>query len=717
MKKYISVVFAAILSLVFSHSAPGNINSRLGEKLDNLLRWEEKFGFRGSVLVVRDDEVVLSSGYGLSNAKAVFQNTPQTLFYIASVSKPVTALGVMKLAGQKKISIKDPVTKYFKNVPEDKAGITVEMLLTHTSGLEHTYSCDNIADRNEAVEIILNQTPMVAPPGEKYNYSGDNYTLLAAIIEIASGDKFEKYISENILLPAGIDHPSFTGNIGEVNYEDLASPSENSRFKNLNDIPATWGRKGRAGMILSVEDLYKLDKAFTGNDILSSKIVADILTPKIKNSAGAEYGLGFSIGSSSRGTKFFGHDGDDDAVGHNVVYLDFPEDNVKIFIASNSRDNGMYYGTSWSAVISSLIQRFLFTSGFRYSNDRLNYNEFVNYSPQSVEKYEGIYRNGNIDYQIWINNREQLVLSPVGEYASREFGFSDLYNEKNSITKNILRQTEVNDYDLLKSYSKDEASFERLNAAMSKLWKSLTDKNGPVEKIEILGTANIWSGTYSAETATWFKLYFKGNTKLYRMEWDGNGKVTGLGGSRIPYPLMFTLNKFAESEFIGFDAANGKTIAVKFLADSKSGKGDKMLEIDFGNGRSLHMENTGNSGLLPKRSAADYLYNTILTEGIPAAMNTLNEIKSKPDRFDLDEDEINSAGYRLLNDDKLNEAIAVFTIIVETFPGSSNGFDSLAEAYMKAGNKPEALKNYKKSFELDPENANAKKMIEKLLDE
>ena len=714
MKKYISVLITIIIFVV-TRSVSGNSNGRLGEKLDNLLRWEEKFGFSGSVLVVKDDEIVINSGYGYSNEKSVFLNTPRTLFYIASVSKPITALGVMKLAGQKRISITDPVTKYFKNVPEDKAGITVEMLLTHTSGLKHTYSCDDITDRSEAVNTILNETPLVSAPGEKFNYSGDNYTLLAAIIEIASGEKFENFITDNILKPAGIDHPSFTGSIAQVNFEEIASPSGNTKYRSLYNIPATWGRKGRAGIILSVEDLYKLDNALSGNEILGSKEVADILSPKIKISTGSDYGYGFSLGTTDQGTKVFGHDGDDDAIGHNVVYLDFPEDKVKIFIASNSRDNGMYYGTSWSEVISSLLQRFLFKPGYRYSNDRLYYNEFAGYSSQSVEKFEGIYKDGNTDYHVWINNKEQLVLSPVGEDAASAFDFSGEYSQKNSLTKNILRQTEAGDYSLLNAFSKDEAAFERLKASMSSLWKSLTEKNGPVEKIEIAGTANIWSGIYGSETATWFKLYFKGNTKLYRMEWDGNGKITGLGGSRIPYPLMFTLNRIAESEFIGFDAANGKKITVNFLNGSEKIKESKMLAVNYGKKKPLLMDNSGYSELLPKRSAAELLYNTILKSGIHAAMNTANEIKSKLSRFDADEDEINSAGYRLLNDNKLNESITIFTILVETFPGSSNGFDSLGEAYMKAGFKSEAVKNYKKSLELDPENENAKKMIERIL--
>lgn len=537
--------------------------------MDNLLQWEEQFGFSGSAIVVKDSEVVLNKGYGFANKESGFHNTPQTLFYIASISKPITALAVMKLVEEKRISLSDKILKYFPNVPESKKEITIEMLLTHTSGFKHTYSCDNIADRSKAIETILKETPLVASPGVKFNYSGDNYTLLAAIIEIASGEIFEAFVEKNVLRPAGIHKQAFTGNMQEEQYNDFASPAENSPYKSLKDIEPTWGRKGRAGMILSVEDLYKLDKAFTANKILQAKTVSNILSPKIKDSTGPNYGYGFSIDNTIKGTKVFGHSGDDDAVGHNAVYLDFPEENIKIFIASNS---GMYFGTSWSAIISTMLQRLLFKSNYTYQPDKLFYNEFEKYSSETLETYEGVYRSGNTEYHVWINNSLQLILSPVGNEVSQAFDFSEAYLQKNILTKSILEETHNHLYTLMQNSSRDNESFEKLKTTISSFWQSLEMKNGPLERIEILGTANIWSGNYQADIATWFKLGFKTKTQLYRMEWDGNNKIAGLGGSRIPYPMMFTMKAIAKDEFIGFDVANGRAIAVHFLSEYKKGK-------------------------------------------------------------------------------------------------------------------------------------------------
>lgn len=675
------------------------------KSIQNVLEWQEKFGFNGSVVVVKNGSVILKKGYGYANKQLAFHNTPQTLYYIASVSKPITAMAVMKLVEQQRINLHDPIAKYFSDVPENKKAITLEELLTHTSGLAHTYSCDNIADRDQAITTILTNTKLVAPIGTKFNYSGDNYTLLAAIVEIVTGKKFETYVHDNVLLPAGIDKPAFTGTIDRVKLDDLASPSEGSAFHSLKDIQPTWGRKGRAGMMLSVEDLYKIDKAFVGYKILAENTVKNMLSPKIQVAQGPNYGYGFSLAKTADGISMFGHSGDDDGVGHNVDYLDFPEQGIKVFIATNS---GLYTGTSWSAVISSLIQKILLDSGDAYPGYALDYNEFRKYSSESSENLEGVYQSNDLVYHVWINNEGKLIASPIGK-ALEEFIPSD----KNELTRKIIEGISQNDFQQLQVASKDANDFEKNKATLAALWKSITERNGGFERVEILGTANIWSANYQANVATWFKIVGKKNTKLYRLEWNSKDKIAGFGGGRIPYPMMFTLNSIAKDEFIGFDVANGRKVAINFLAQEDA-SGKRIMEVNLVGKKPILFSNSGDEVLLPKRSAAEVLYQVINEKGIPAALEAVSAIKQKLNRFDVDEGDINDVGYKLLNNEKTNEAITVFTILVNAFPESANGFDSLGEAYMKAGNKQEAIKNYKKSIELDPKNDNARKMIEKM---
>ena len=315
-------------------------------------------------------------------------------------------------------------------------------------------------------------------------------------------------------------------------------------------------------------------------------------------------------------------------------------------------------------------------------------------------------------FHVWINNDQKLTLSPA-DYSPGKLGYPDSYEEKNKLTESIIKETHEQKYYLLKNFSRNNDSFEKMKNLISGMWESLEKKNGPLQNIEITGTANIWGGNYQSDIATWFRLIFKNKTQLYRLEWDGKNKIAGLGGNRIPYPLMFTLNSIAKKEFIGFDAANARTISVNFL---RQGKGNKnIMEVNTGNSTPLILYNKGNIDRLPLRSAADFLYFTIKTKGITAAIEEAASIKkSKLSRFDVDEGELNDAGYRLLKENKPDEAVTIFSILVQAFPESSNGYDSLGEAYMVAGNKAEAIRNYEKSLELENENENAKKMIEEL---
>lgn len=116
----------------------------------------------------------------------------------------------------------------------------------------------------------------------------------------------------------------------------------------------------------------------------------------------------------------------------------------------------------------------------------------------------------------------------------------------------------------------------------------------------------------------------------------------------------------------------------------------------------------------PKISLALELLDAFSEQGITSGLNTYNKLKNDP-TYAILEGDMNNAGYQLLQTGKTKEAIEVFKINVETYPKSGNAYDSLAEAYLTAGDKKLAIANYKKSIELDPKNDNGKKALEELL--
>jgi tetratricopeptide (TPR) repeat protein len=115
----------------------------------------------------------------------------------------------------------------------------------------------------------------------------------------------------------------------------------------------------------------------------------------------------------------------------------------------------------------------------------------------------------------------------------------------------------------------------------------------------------------------------------------------------------------------------------------------------------------------PKKSVANALYDSILTNGLKTGLSNYDTLKSSGD-YELIEDEMNSLGYKLLQSDKVDEALAVFKLNVEEFPKSFNAYDSYAEALMTKGDTEMAIANYKKSVELNPNNQNGIDYLKRL---
>ena len=115
-----------------------------------------------------------------------------------------------------------------------------------------------------------------------------------------------------------------------------------------------------------------------------------------------------------------------------------------------------------------------------------------------------------------------------------------------------------------------------------------------------------------------------------------------------------------------------------------------------------------------KQSVATSLKNDIQKIGLEKAISAYRVNKEKKSEYYLNEGELNGAGYEFLAQKKFSEAIAIFTLMVEAFPRSSNAYDSLGEGYMMSGDKENAIKNYEKSIELNPNNDNGKEMLKKL---
>jgi CubicO group peptidase (beta-lactamase class C family) len=325
----------------WAQSSRGEVRGELGKQLDGLLRRLAAYGFSGSLLVARHGQVLIDMGYGQADPRGV-PFTADTLFDVASISKQFTAAAILRLEMDGKLRVEDPLGKFFPEAPEDKAGITLHQLLTHTSGLEDTVGSEyEPIGRDELVRRLL-ASKLLLRPGKRFRYSNAGYSLLAAIAEKVSGEPLGRFLRERLFLPAGMhhtgyrlpawEHPVLAHGFGPDG--DWGTPLDHP----WADDGPYWNLRGNGGVMSTTGDLYRWHLALRGTSVLAAAERDKAITPYISEgrASHSHYGYGWSITSSPTGTRLISHIG-----GNGIFEADFRrylDDEAVIVISSNRAD-------------------------------------------------------------------------------------------------------------------------------------------------------------------------------------------------------------------------------------------------------------------------------------------------------------------------------------------------------------------------------------------
>lgn len=185
------------------------------QRIDSYLQACNKSGmFSGSVLITKDSQVLFKKSYGMADYKNRIPNTPQTKFWLESVSKSITAVAILQLHERGILNINDPLVKYVKAIPESSKRniekITIKHLLTHRSGIAEDIA--NEMDKEGAeicpsIEDFVQRTtalPLTFEPDSRYEYSNAGYDTLSYVVSAASGKPFDQYLKEEIFEPIGM---------------------------------------------------------------------------------------------------------------------------------------------------------------------------------------------------------------------------------------------------------------------------------------------------------------------------------------------------------------------------------------------------------------------------------------------------------------------------------------------------------------------------------
>lgn len=328
----------SVLPLFFLLMANLLFGSDLEEQVDSFLKpYMEREDFSGSILIAKDGNILLSKGYGYADFSFDIPNGPDTKFRIGSVTKQFTAAAILILGQDGQIHVDDRLTKY---VPEFPHGddITIHHLLTHTSGLPRDlfqHWDDKKTYRTlEELANLIRLKPLSFRPGEKTSYSNCGYILLAHIIEKTSGVSYGRFLSDRIFKPLDMHHSGVyenqrliethaTGYDPGIGAAGLMKTPEEDLSNSL----------GAGGIYSTVEDLYKWDRSFYDNTLLSESSINKMLTDY-----GAGRGYGFGI------YRRFGHE----AVGHDGIsngftaFIDrYINDDAVVIYAGNIRSGAL----------------------------------------------------------------------------------------------------------------------------------------------------------------------------------------------------------------------------------------------------------------------------------------------------------------------------------------------------------------------------------------
>ncbi len=299
-------------------------------KLEKYLDEVNSEGF--IALVAQGDKVIFSKAYGMADKEKGIKNTLNTKFQIGSITKQFTAMGIMILKERKLINLQDPLSKLMDNIPEIWETITIHQLLTHTSGLMHSWQLPNFLEKGaspKALDEVLNyfkDQPLIAKPGEKFHYSGLGYFLLAKVIEIKSSKTWSDFIQTEIFDKLGMTNSGAGKDNAHVN--DLAKGYTKTNGE-LSEVPYFYMPVLRGGgdMYSTAKDLLKWDNALRDKKLISEESYQLIYTPEKNN-----YGYGWTI-NKHHGKERIAHGGG--VPGFNTYNARYPEIDLVVIAFTN----------------------------------------------------------------------------------------------------------------------------------------------------------------------------------------------------------------------------------------------------------------------------------------------------------------------------------------------------------------------------------------------
>lgn len=295
--------------------------------------------FNGSILVAEKGKIIYHKSLGYADFDNKIELDKNTPSFLASLGKQITAMGIMILKEQGKLSFEDKIGKYFPDIPEHIKGVTIRNLLNHTSGIKDHYRVLPRAGlTNEAVIGALSRSDsLMFEPSTQWRYSNTGYCMLGVIIEKVSKQSYPAFLEQHIFLPLGMTN-TFVKT--KSNKDEFGRAIGYDRFGQKSDnVDFTYGD---GGIYSTVEDLFRWSQALNTDKIVSQELILEAFTPAVSNNGElidldrnkvvAGYGFGWIIQRGQR-SGLVSHSGNGD--GFKNIILKNRIENMEIIYLTN----------------------------------------------------------------------------------------------------------------------------------------------------------------------------------------------------------------------------------------------------------------------------------------------------------------------------------------------------------------------------------------------
>mgnify|MGYP001188771083 CR=1 FL=1 len=468
-----------------------------------------------AALVAKDGQVIYTRAFGMANLELNVPMQPDMVFRIGSITKQFTAVAILQLMEQGKLSLQDDITKFIPDYPTQAYTITIEHLLTHTSGIKSYTNLPGYIENvrtdmkpDELINTFKNQ-PMEFAPGTKWNYNNSGYFLLGYIIEKVTGKSYPDYIQENFFTPLGMTSTCYGSDTKIIKNRAYGYQQGGDGVANSDYCSMT--QPYSAGSIMStVGDLFKWHQALYAGKLVKKETLEKAVTEyRLSNGKGSGYGYGWFL-SQLQGSPTVEHGGGIFGYLTSSVYL--PKEDVYVALFSNSTAKAPEFTALKMAAMA--IGKPLVTTG-------------ITLDEATLDQYAGVYVNDAGREVTVTRGGNQLSATLTGAGTRKMFPV-----EKDKFL--------VDDAFMYATFSRDAAgkivSFVSDDRGRLDEWK-LTDKKIEEKKAITLSEATLDRYTGEFELQPGFTITFTREGNRLMTQATGQGKFEVFAESETKFFL------------------------------------------------------------------------------------------------------------------------------------------------------------------------------------